>query len=492
MQPSILDFFSSVGNDGKGSSSAAEPKPVSFPDPEPVPLRESKFPAVTDQPPPPPKKQRLDPSGNDPRCRYTYRQKWEHLKRADARGRAYVQAHFNIPPSVLSEWSSDRPRIEQYVLRGFGDYSAVQPLKKYKALFEEAHRMYLAARDLYAGVSMASVRSFCCSQSEDFRKLLPKKQYESLAVFKQHYGLSVRRVTGLTQLLPQNADARVAQFHLMLHNAYRESQPEQLILLDETAVWWNPSAATTLAPRGAKRVVIHADDEKKMSTALLWASCSVTSSGDIESPTFGKPLVIFKGTPGAKQSTSVENKAHRAVAGKDATVDVTANGWVTEEAFGSWLQSLPPTRGRRTWMIMDLYSAHRSQLVTTKLKLLGITPFYVPGGCTSVAQFHDVYVNRAFKSCITELYGHAARENPQFRVQREAIIDWVTEAQRRLDPELIIKGVRRLVLTEVVVGNMAPAADELPEERELSTVDEVEGALKALRMDEEDEEEALA
>ena len=49
-----------------------------------------------------------------------------------------------------------------------------------------------------------------------------------------------------------------------------------IIVLDETAVYWDPKAVRVLAAHGEKNVITHSADEKMCTTALLSASVNVS------------------------------------------------------------------------------------------------------------------------------------------------------------------------------------------------------------------------
>ena len=96
---------------------------------------------------------------------------------------------------------------------------------------------------------------------------------------------------------------------------------------------------------------------------------------------------------------------------------------MTEPIFLKWLMSLEVKPGAPTWMILDLYSVHRSAAVVAKMKSMGLSPFFIPGGCTSLLQFHDVSVMRPFKANLELMYGKAVVDDPGVVVQRSVVVD---------------------------------------------------------------------
>eukprot|EP00760_Papus_ankaliazontas_P016725 PhM_4_TR16823/c2_g1_i10/m.47851 len=87
--------------------------------------------------------------------------------------------------------------------------------------------------------------------------------------FKRMNGLTVRRVSGVTQYLPQDYQKHIDGFYQMLREKYHKHRPQCIICLDETSVSYAPSAKTTLTDVGAKHVPIRNVQDKVTCTALL-------------------------------------------------------------------------------------------------------------------------------------------------------------------------------------------------------------------------------
>jgi len=66
--------------------------------------------------------------------------------------------------------------------------------------------------------------------------------------------LNIRRVTGKTQILPRDADARVKEFAERLLAAKKTHALSQIVVCDETSVVWYAVGKTTIENRGAKEV----------------------------------------------------------------------------------------------------------------------------------------------------------------------------------------------------------------------------------------------
>ena len=55
------------------------------------------------------------------------------------------------------------------------------------------------------------------------------------------------------------------------------------------------------------------------------------------------------------------------------------------------------------WLIIDCFAAHRDTTFLQMLRDRSITPFFIPGGLTSIAQVHDTHINKSFKAAISEI-----------------------------------------------------------------------------------------
>ena len=72
-----------------------------------------------------------------------------------------------------------------------------------------------------------------------------------------------------------------------------------------------------------------------------------------------------------------------------------------------WLEEmLQPVlgTGNVTLLVMDLFKSHNTESIKDWLRIHGITPSLVPGGCTGLVQPLDVSANRPFKDILKQVY----------------------------------------------------------------------------------------
>ena len=75
-------------------------------------------------------------------------------------------------------------------------------------------------------------------------------------------------------------------------------------------------------------------------------------------------------------------------------------------------------------LVVGLYPAHRTPDVRNSLKSKNVWMAFVPGGGISLAQVHDVWVNRPVKDCLREKYvSHRAAPT-----DRRLLVRWIAEA----------------------------------------------------------------
>ncbi len=136
----------------------------------------------------------------------------------------------------------------------------------------------------------------------------------------------------------------------------------------------------TLNKRGAKQVRIRSTGAEKRRFTVA-ATCS--SDGKML-PAFA----IFKGkrklkfNPPAKVKVAVQIKA-----------------WMDKGLMKNWFTGvvMPYAKGRRALLIMDAFSAHKTDEMFDLAKKNNVDLIIIPGGCTSKVQPLDVCLNKPFK-----------------------------------------------------------------------------------------------
>ena len=156
-------------------------------------------------------------------------------------------------------------------------------------------------------VTPGLVRHWMESADPGFASISDGQKAKEVDVFKRHYALSTRRISGVTQLTPPDWEDRVARFHQILFSLFTTHKPSVVVVGDETFVLQSPKSNVTLEARGAKRVPIRLVGGEK-DGCTVWLCHGVESVEGNTKPVTFRPLVIFKGKPGKLVQTQLEQK----------------------------------------------------------------------------------------------------------------------------------------------------------------------------------------
>lgn len=243
----------------------------------------------------------------------------------------------------------------------------------------------------------------------------------------------------------------------MMENKYPMSC---VIAMDETALWMDMPAETTLDIRGTRSVPIKTTGHEKSRFTVCLAACAD-----------GRkmwPFILFKGKRPVKALAGVTG----------AYIAYSDNGWMNESTTISWIRSCcGGTFATRRLLCWDTFRAHATDRVRREAALKKMDMAFVPGGCTGILQVcarycfgslltlflqaPDVCWNKPFKQKYQELYDTWQREgaktytkggNPRAPTKSE-IVQWVKLAWRSLSTELIVNSFRTCGITVATDGS---------------------------------------
>lgn len=392
------------------------------------------------------------------RKQFPFNFKMKVVQSSDAMGYKQAALKYGVAERTVRSWISEggRALIASTIANGFGRAERSRGLAKYADLFAKAYDMYVEMREMMAAVAPLTIREFCIANSDSFGRASTSSQKKALRRFRVHYNLSARRVTGTTQLLPQDSEARRIRYHSILAEAILRLKPTNLCVGDETSVLWHAASKTSLAEKGEKHVKVKTGDEKKCSTAWLFALADLEYSRDedgaeqvaLTNCAHGQPLVIFKGQPGKQVEKNAQAEAREKKL--DVRAVATANGWMNEDVFLSFVNKTLP-RVANGWFIIDLYRAHRTTKVLDAIKEKGWIPFFIPGGCTSILQVHDLVVNKPFKQHIQQAYAALCFQRKNFlNIQRADVMKFVVDALAAVPINIIAASMRKVIIDPTI------------------------------------------
>ena len=207
--------------------------------------------------------------------------------------------------------------------------------------------------------------------------------------FLQRNSFVVRRRTTVSQKLPDDYREKIVNYlvylrQLRVKEGYKD---EDIIVMDETPVWLEQVANSTVERKGSKEVPIKsAGHEKVRLTVVLTARADGTKL---------KPYIIIPRRRPIKEletlTTVVCAYDNKSWMDDSLTIDYL-NRVVGKFSFSKRL------------MIWDSFRCHTSASTRAHLRKLSMASVIIPGGCTGKIQAPDVSWNKSFKSRLSSSY----------------------------------------------------------------------------------------
>ena len=235
---------------------------------------------------------------------------------------------------------------------------------------------------------------------EEAKRLYPSLDKENLFKFKanvgwldnflKQYNFSLRRKTTVAQKDPAQLLQRIVSLVTFVENAVKSKKinPNSIVAMDETSLWFDMTSNTTIAPTGSKSIQMKTTGNEKAHATVILAA-----RGDGSKL---KPYVVFKkGIREVKRLQEVPGIVVRS----------SANGWMNDELTMDWLKSVfTKFSFAHRLLVWDSYKCHTSESTKGEIRGYYTTMAVIPGGCTKYIQAPDVCWNKPFKTRITELY----------------------------------------------------------------------------------------
>jgi hypothetical protein len=216
---------------------------------------------------------------------------------------------------------------------------------------------------------------------------------------------------------------------------------------DETPVFFDMPANTTVDTKGSKSVLVKTIGHEKLKITVM---LSVLVDGR-------KHTICY----------SEEKKSSKRTSKKLPTgiiFECNEKGWMTEGLMVEWLKEywhrIPGALLKKKGMlVLDAFEGHLTEKVKTVASyLLNTDLVIIPGGITSVLQVLDVVVNKPFKDQLRRLYGEWMLSGncpltPAGNIRRpsEALLgQWIKTALDDISPESIVKGFKKCCVSNDV------------------------------------------
>lgn len=300
-----------------------------------------------------------------------------------------VAEKYSIARSTIASWETQLRREKTTrcpdTLKGAHLRSGSGRTLSYpKEVDEEIHEWILVRRDAHLPVSRELIKTKARQLIKSYN---PNFTASSgwLQKFMIRHSLSLRSKTSISQKLPVQLENKIECFlnEVRILRSNCLYPVENIINMDETPMYFDMVPSKTVSKKGVSEVrICSSGAEKRRLTVVL----SCTASGKML-----PSLAIFKG----KRKLQFKPP-------KDVHVAVQQKGWMDTDLMFRWLKAivLPYTKGRKTLLVMDSFSAHEDTKLLEKAKAENIDIVVIPGGCTSKIQPLDVCLNKPFKSIL--------------------------------------------------------------------------------------------
>jgi DDE superfamily endonuclease len=97
-----------------------------------------------------------------------------------------------------------------------------------------------------------------------------------------------------------------------------------------------------------------------------------------------------------------------------------------------------------TYLLMDTFSAQRTENVCHALASLGTIVDFVPPHCTSKLQVFEVSVNAPLSASIRGKYMEFMLHEPDQPIKRYMIAHWIAHAKGKVTPDIIMNGFKKI------------------------------------------------
>ena len=240
----------------------------------------------------------------------------------------------------------------------------------------------------------------------------------------------------MAQVLPCDLEDKIAQFRQNVHYVRENGDfPYDLIAnMDETPAYFDIVPPKTVDKKGKNN---------HCSRCKITAVLSCIAMGDML-----PPMIIFKGTT-TRCIASVTRK-------NGTVVTYQIKVWWDEDIMKQWITKVwvQYTKKRPSLLVLDSFNAHLTEEIQAMFVCCNTTVIVIPGGCTSVLQPLDVSINHPFKDHLRKCWQQYMVEQSDVvgstdkKIEppsKQHLVDWITEANRKLHLNQIIVKISFLV-----------------------------------------------
>ena len=209
---------------------------------------------------------------------------------------------------------------------------------------------------------------------------------------------------------------KIAQFRERVE-AVRQTYGEDLVFnMDETNFRLVNMKHLTWALTGSKAVTCYNEEDVKLGVTVL-ATVSMSNEK--------LPLMLV----GKGKTDACLKKYGRHVNDRTFWTAVSESGWTRENVMIRYLENLSEhVDGKPCALILDVYKAHRTDMVKQKAQQLGIELVFIPPGCTDQCQPLDISVFAVLKAHAKALRREYYHANLGRKVEWTLLMDHLLES----------------------------------------------------------------
>jgi transposase-like protein len=367
---------------------------------------------------------------------YTNREKLHFLEQIDERqteGETLRSCcrHFGLQPSQVRRWRRvkedlSRPGVANKASLHSGRASVILDLG------ENLLRWFFELREQGIIVSVRLFTLRACELCPAFRMKTARAKDMSIRRFLASNRIVLRAVTHECQRPPEYLRREALDFieyaRPKLVGPTRD--PRFILNMDQTPIFFDMSSGRTLSNAGERTVNGRTSSS---STLRVTVSVTVTASGMLL-----KPLIVFKGKPGAR----IETREFPTYP-QDNFYACQDRAWMDERVMLLWvrlvlqpyIEEAPP--GVQPLILLDSYRCHMMASVVNAINNLGVQIETIPGGCTGLCQPIDVGIGKPLKSRARHLWEEWMMDNgvnnAVLRPPTRLLLSlWITESAERI------------------------------------------------------------
>ncbi|KAL8566227.1 hypothetical protein ACOMHN_063117 [Nucella lapillus] len=353
---------------------------------------------------------------------------------------------FSVDRKRIREWSENRDRLEQQ----YGKNKQKRKLSKGPAVRSEhvdqgVLRYLEDERSEGRVVRNKDLKRKAMELAGAFNVVGFSASDMWLSRWKQRHFVSCRQGTSSSQKVPADFEDQLLEFRRnVLRIRHRHGYPLSNIMnMDQTMVRFDMMPARTNKKKCAKQVRIKSTKaEKRGFTVALTAAADGTKL-----PAF----VILR-----ERNGNIPPRVFLQLRVTDnVCVCATANGWMTRDTVNAWIQRVLWPSDERRLLLLDCYSAHRTEAVRDALQAQQVDRVIIPAGLTPLAQPVDVALAKPFKDSIRDCWVEWMREpRPPTaagnlrQTTRQDVNNW-----DNIRPETIVTSFLRCALSNAMDGS---------------------------------------